>query len=162
MSRSQTVVAGLPSVVAIKSSEGIVIGANPIATYGSTLYNDNMDRYTQVGKNFVFTASGDYSDFVKITEKLNEMWHEDSVFGGVQEVNVEKYANYTQNLCYQRRCKVDPFLIDGAIAGYDADGNHRLYYVDQFGTFFEKDYVCTGIGNYMLPAQIGNIFSFRI
>ena len=147
--------AGLPTVVAIKCKDGVVFGANPVATYGSSLFNDNIERFTQVGKDFVFCASGDNSDFVKISDKLKDMWHEESVFGNVQEVNVEKYANYTQNLCYQKRCKVDPYLIDGAIAGFDAEGRHRLYYVDQFGTFIEKEYVCTGIGNYMLPAQIG-------
>ena len=141
--------------MAIKTKTGFVFAASPIATYGSLLYSEKIDRFTQLGKNFIFSASGDYSDFVKISENLKEMWYKESIYGDVKEVNVEKYANYIQNMCYQRRNKIDPFLIDGAVGGFDAEGNSRLYYVDQFGTFFEKNYVCSGIGNYMLPASIG-------
>jgi 20S proteasome subunit beta 7 len=145
----------MPMSFAIKTNDSIIFGANPIACYGSSLYSDNVDRFTQLGNNFVFSASGDYSDFMKISEELNEMWYKESVYEGVQNVNVEKYANYTQNLCYARRNKVDPFLIDGAIGGFDQNGNNRLYYVDQFGMFLEKNYVCSGVGNYMLPALVG-------
>lgn len=144
--------------LAIKTKDSIIFGANPIACYGSTLYSEDVDRFTQLGSNFIFSASGDYSDFMKISEELKEMWYKESVYGGVENVNVEKYANYTQNLCYSRRNKVDPFLIDGAIAGFDEQGRHRLYCVDQFGLFIENDYVCTGIGKYFLPAMLGTIF----
>ena len=152
---SQSVVAGLPMTFAIKTKTGIIFGANPIAGYGSSVLSEDVDRFTEIGTNLVFSASGDYSDFCKISENLKEMWYKESVFGSVKTPNVEKYANFTQNMCYERRNKVDPFLIDGAVGGFDSEGKNRLYYVDQFGTFFEKNYICTGIGNYMLPAMIG-------
>lgn len=145
----------MPMVVALKTQTGVVMAANPIACYGSTLFNENLERFTSIGSNFVFACSGDYSDFTEVSEKIKEMWYKESVYGGVEDVNVVKYANYIQNLCYHRRNKVDPFLIDGTVAGFDNEGQPRLYYVDQFGTFFEKPYVATGFGNYMVPPVVG-------
>lgn len=145
----------MPCSIALMCKEGIVFGANPITRSGSSLRATNVDRFTQIGKNLILTGSGDFSDFQKITEILDGQWYKESVYGDETEADVVKYAHYLANLCYAKRNKIDPFLVNGALGGFDAEGKPRLYYVDQFGMLFEKDYITTGFGNYMLPALIG-------
>lgn len=149
---------GLPGTVTFKCKDGLIFAANPITRYGSTLKGTNVERFAQYGQNMVFLASGDGSDFQKLNELMNKKWYEDSVYGDLTEPDVEKYAHYLKNECYRKRGKIDPYLIDASLGGFDLDGNARLFYVDQFGTMFEKDYLTTGFANYMLPAFIGKFF----
>ena len=54
----------------MKINGGIIIATNPIARYGTSLKYSDMQRIQNIGQNVSFAASGDYSDFQKITEEL--------------------------------------------------------------------------------------------
>lgn len=57
-------------------------------------------------------------------------------------------VNFLANLCYERRNKVDPYWIEGVVAGYK-DGERYLGYADLYGTYLENDFICTGYARYL-------------
>ena len=152
---SQSIVTGIPTTVAIKYKDGIVLAANPVSRSGSSLKNKDVERFTFIGPNMVFSGSGDQSDFQKLTELLQKQWFKDSVLGTQSSAKIEIYSHYLSQLCYQKRNKIDPYLVSSVLAGYDRDGNARLYSVDQYGALIEKEYFTTGFGGYFLPPLVG-------
>jgi 20S proteasome subunit beta 7 len=52
-------------------------------------------------------------------------------------------------LCYQRRNKVDPFYIEGVVAGVEKDGRRYLGYADLYGTYLETEYVTTSYSRHL-------------
>lgn len=149
------------SSLAIKCKDGIVFAANPIARKYGVLISEEVDRFYQTGNNMVMVGSGDHSDFQKLNEKVQERWYRQSVYSNVEKPDVEYYSHFLANECYRMRNKVDPYLIDAALGGFDSEGNLKLYYIDQFGTVFERNYVSTGFSNYMNQPILGIISFFN-
>lgn len=134
-----------------------MFAANPIARRYGSLIAKNVNRFYETGSNLILTGSGDFSDFQKLRQKMNQRWYKQSVYSGVEEPNVEYYSHFLANECYRMRNKADPYMIDSALGGFDLEGKQRLFCIDQFGTVFEKDYVATGFSNYMNQPLIGKL-----
>ena len=158
--RSQQVHTSAISSLAIKCKDGIIFAANPIARKYGVLISDEVDRFYQTGSNMVLIGSGDQSDFNKLNEKVQERWYRQSVYSNVKTPDVEYYSHFLANECYRMRNKVEPYLIDSALGGFDSEGKHRLYYIDQFGTVLERNYVSTGFSNYMNQPILGTRLFF--
>lgn len=50
-------------IIAFKIKDGVLIAANPIARYGTSLRYTNQERITNVTQNIFFSASGDFTDY---------------------------------------------------------------------------------------------------
>lgn len=52
------------------------------------------------------------------------------------------------HLCYKKRNKVNPYYIEGVVAGFK-DGERYLGYSDLYGTYLEDKYVTTSFSRYL-------------
>ena len=99
-------------------------------------------------------SSGDYSDFQTVSEILREHWYQKAVGDSKRKpVDPEEVAQYLAALCYAKRSKVDPFWIEGVLAGVK-DGKRTLTYVDLFGNKFSDKYIATGFARMIAPPII--------
>lgn len=155
ITHSQQIITGIPATIAIKYKDGILIAANPVSRSGRTLKSRNVNRFSYIGTHMVFSGSGDHSDFQKLSELLDKQWHKDSLFDDLEQPNVEVYSHYLSQLCYQKRNKLDPYMVSSVLAGFDNEGKQRLFSINQYGAKLEEDYFTTGFGSYMLPPVVG-------
>ena len=70
-------------------------------------------------------------------------------------------AQYLAALCYAKRTKVDPFFIEGVMAGVK-NGEKSLTYVDLYGNKFEDNYIATGFARIIAPTIIDSHYNPNI
>ena len=136
-------------MVALKYKDGIVLGYNNTLTeYGMHLF-DKVQRHFVYDTKIVFSASGEFSDFQALSLKLDELDRTGRVNGDKHTYSPENVAQYIASLCYHRRCKGDPYYIEGVVAGLDKKDKRYLGYVDLYGTYIEQDYITTGFSRHL-------------
>ena len=57
------------------------------------------------------------------------------------------------NVLYKQRSKVDPYYIEGILAGVK-NGKSYLCLTDLYGNYLESDYVTTGFARYLCPVLL--------
>ena len=101
-----------------------------------------------INQNTVFAASGEYSDYQYICSLLDDLHRQEYIYDDNHEYGPQSYGKYVANLCYKRRGKGDPYLIEGIMAGYKG-GERYLGYIDFYGTYLENNFVLTGFARHL-------------
>ena len=61
------------SVIAIKYKDGVILGADTLASYGSMARFRDIERLSAAGKYTLVGGSGEYSDYQHIMKMLDEL-----------------------------------------------------------------------------------------
>merc|ERR1712038_882845 len=142
------------SVVGIKYSNGVMLAADTLCSYGSMAKYKNAERLISVNSKTLIGGGGEYSDFQAVTELLKrnaledlctaDSLYEDEMDG---EEDAREIWNYLRAVMYNRRNKMNPLWNDLVIAGFGDEPFLGL--VDKIGTTYEDNYIATGFGSYL-------------
>jgi len=134
------------SVVALKYKDGIMMAADTMVAYGSSLRFRDCERITSVADNTLVGCMGEYSDFQAMKKNLDEL--EYGELNSDTTLAPSEIASYLGRVMYNKRSKVDPWWNQLCIGGVK-DGKTNLTYVDLQGTAYEEDYMATGFGMHL-------------
>ncbi|ROT37281.1 proteasome component PRE4 [Sodiomyces alkalinus F11] len=156
------------SVVAIKFSEGVVIAADNLASYGSLARFTDVKRLRTFADSTVIGFGGDVSDMQYLDRHLTSLAIDesysapslDSDAGGPPKarLNAANLHKYLAKLLYARRSKFDPLWNHLLVAGLDDDDKPFLAAADLLGTTFSAPSLATGFGS-MLAQPIMRRFA---
>ncbi|KAJ2453534.1 Proteasome subunit beta type-7 [Coemansia sp. RSA 2336] len=135
------------SVVAFKYKDGIMMGADCLASYGSMARFRNENRFMQVGNTLV-GASGDISDFQYMKHKLEDLLTSEYDMDDEQNLGTKSVYKYMSNVMYGRRNQFDPLWNAYVVGGID-NGEAFLGYANLFGTTYQSDCIATGFGAHL-------------
>ena len=146
------------SVLGVVYDGGVLLAADTLLSYGSMAKTQNAERLRIIpGTRTVLGASGEYSDFQKICELLEQKALEetttslmDSLYADhTQAVTAASTWNYLRMVMYSKRSKMNPYWNDLVVAGTDEAGKPFLGWVDKIGTTVTDNFVATGYGGYL-------------
>eukprot|EP00244_Chara_vulgaris_P000145 TRINITY_DN10201_c1_g1_i1.p1 TRINITY_DN10201_c1_g1~~TRINITY_DN10201_c1_g1_i1.p1 ORF type:complete len:275 (-),score=35.38 TRINITY_DN10201_c1_g1_i1:27-851(-) len=136
------------SVLGIKYKDGVLLAADTLGSYGSTLRFKSVDRLRKVGKSTVVGASGEISDFMYIMSLLDELTTIDYCWGDGKELSPKEVHSYLNRVMYNRRNKFDPLWNAIVVAGVH-DEEPYLGVVNLIGVHYEDSHLATGFGNHL-------------
>jgi len=146
------------SVLGIVYDGGVMLAADTLLSYGSMAKAQNAERLRAIeGTATVVGASGEYSDFQKIIQILEQKALEetttslmDSLYADTsQAMTAANTWNYLRMVMYSRRNKMNPLFNDIVVAGADLQGKPFLGMVDKIGTTVKDNFIATGFGSYL-------------
>lgn len=147
----QPIVTGT-SVLAMKYKNGVVIAADNLASYGSLLRFNGVERLISVGKNTVVGISGDMSDMQHIEKLLDELEVDnnyDNSYAEDQEQLKPSYVfKYLAAVMYNRRSKMNPLWNSIIVAGIE-DEKPFMRYVNLLGVTYSSPSLASGFGAHM-------------
>lgn len=148
------------SVLGVVYDGGVMLAADTLLSYGSMAKVQTAQRLQAVeGTSTVIGGSGEYSDFMKIVDTLQEEALQEQTTVGLMDslysdrsstaMTAAKTWNYLRMIMYSRRNKFDPYWNDLLVAGMDEQGQPFLGSVDKIGTTVKDNFLATGFGGYM-------------
>ena len=146
------------SVLGLVYEGGVMLAADTLLSYGSMAKQQNIPRLKAIeGTATVIGASGEYSDFQKIIQILEQKALEETTTTLVDSLYADKSQamtavntwNYLRMLMYSRRNKMNPLWNDLIVAGSDREGKPFLGWVDKIGTTVKDNFLATGFGAYL-------------
>lgn len=138
------------SVIAIKYKDGVVMAADTLGSYGSLARFTDNRRILSIHEKTLLGASGDFSDFQYLTDKLDEMEVNDFNMNDGCELTSPEVYHYLQTMLYHRRNKFDPLWNTMVVAGIAPDTNKPfLGQVSMIGLGFQDEYIATGFGHHL-------------
>lgn len=143
------------SVVAIKYNNGVVMAADNLASYGSLLRFQGIERLHKVGKTTMVGISGDVSDMQYLLEILDELtiehnYDNDEYSDNVDELQPDYIFTYLANLMYHRRTKMNPLWNALIVSGVNSKtGEPFLQYVNLLGVKYSSASIATGFGAHL-------------
>ncbi|KAM0283619.1 hypothetical protein ACHAQH_002397 [Verticillium albo-atrum] len=160
---SQSPIVTGTSVIAIKYSEGVVIAADNLASYGSLARFTDVKRLRTFAESTVIGFGGDVSDMQYLDRHLTSLAIDesygspaitasaDTLDGGADQarprLNAANLHKYLAKLFYARRTKFDPLWNHVLVAGLDDDEKPFLAAADLLGTTFSAPSLATGFGS---------------
>jgi 20S proteasome subunit beta 7 len=142
-------------VLGIKYKGGVMLAADTLCSYGTMAKYKDARRLVTVNPKTLIGGGGEYSDFQAVTELLKRNALEDKCTSSslYDEDNSEECArevwNYLRAVMYNRRNKMNPLWNDLVVAGFSAQGEPFLGFVDKIGTTYEDSFIATGFGSYL-------------
>ena len=133
------------SVLALKFAGGVMLAADTLGSYGSLARYTELRRLRAVGPHCVVGAGGEYSDFQKIVDMLDELTTHEAELDDGQRMGAPELHAYLTRVMYARRNKGNPLWNALLVAGF-RDGAATLGYLDHLGTAFSDDFSATGFG----------------
>jgi len=133
------------SIIGLKYNGGVLIAGDRMCAYGGTLKFPGVKRLHQVGDNTVVGCSGELSDFMFLSDLLDETDEEDWIEQDGSRRGPKEIASFLGRVLYNRRSKNNP-LWNQLVIGGVKDSEPHLAYVDLQGTCFEEDFLATGFG----------------
>ncbi|GAQ90311.1 20S proteasome regulatory subunit beta protein [Klebsormidium nitens] len=136
------------SVLGIKYKDGVLIAADTLASYGSTIRYKSIERLHKVNDHTLLGASGEISDYQYISNLLEELATDDFNHDDGLQLNPKEIYAYLTRVLYNRRNKFDP-LWNSLVIGGVKNGKSFLGVVGMIGAAYEDDHVATGFGNHL-------------
>lgn len=125
------------------------MATHPSLRRGSSLKNNLVERFSNFCPNMLFSASGDYSDYQQLSELLTKEWERQHLYGEMGEANVKEFGSYLANLCYEKRNKIDPYIVESLIGGIQNNESY-LACCDLYGNYYESDFIASSFARYMV------------
>mmetsp|Transcript_9069 Transcript_9069/g.20092 ORF Transcript_9069/g.20092 Transcript_9069/m.20092 type:complete len:268 (-) Transcript_9069:1035-1838(-) len=146
--RTQSPIVTGTGVLGIKFNGGVMLASDTLGSYGSLARFRDVERIKQFGDYTLIGASGDLSDFQKITSQMAELNTMDAANDDGCSLTPRDMHQYLGRVMYNRRNKFDPYWNELVVAGY-RDGQPFLGAIDLIGTMYEDDAVATSFGSYI-------------
>lgn len=142
------------SIIGIKYDSGILLASDRSISQGSCFKFSNVSHFHQLSPRIIIGCSGEYADFQELADALDAVVSEFRCRHFGEELSPREVANYVKRLMYQRRSKMNPFMLRCVLAGVAGDGSLFLCETDTHGTQWEDSAVTTGIAAYIKGRQL--------
>lgn len=136
------------SVLGIKFSDGIVLAADTLGSYGSLARYRSLSRILKVNDTTVMGTSGDYADFQFMKSVIEQKVIDAQCFEDGFSYSPRSIHSWLTRVMYNRRTRLNP-LWNTVIVGGMQDGQPFLGYVDKLGMAYEAASVASGYGAYI-------------
>jgi len=136
------------SVLAIKCSDGVVMAADTLGSYGSMARFRDQRRLKAVGEHTLVGGSGDIADFNHIEHMLDDYVVDNANWNDGHKILPRSVHTYMTRVLYNRRTKMNP-LWNTLVVGGLVDGENYLGYVDKLGVAYTDPCIATGYGSYI-------------
>lgn len=136
------------SVVGIKFSDGIVIAADTLGSYGSLAKYRPLSRILKVNDTTVMGTSGDYADLQFMKSVIEQKVIDEECLADGFTYSPKSIYSWLTRVMYNRRTKMNP-LWNTVIVGGMQDDEPFLGYVDKLGVAYEAPSVASGYGAYI-------------
>ncbi|EME29591.1 20S proteasome subunit beta 7 [Galdieria sulphuraria] len=133
------------SVIGIKCSDGVVIAADTLASYGSLARFQNFSRLLKVTDSCLLGGGGEISDFQEIQRLLENLTTQDFCFNDEHKKSPRSLHQYLGRVLYAQRSRLNPFWNSLIVGGY-VQSQSFLGMVDLYGTTFESEVLASGFG----------------
>eukprot|EP00871_Galdieria_phlegrea_P005733 jgi/Galph1/647/GphlegSOOS_G5332.1 len=133
------------SVIGVKCSDGTVIAADTLASYGSLARFQNFSRLSQVTDNCLIGGGGEISDFQEIQRLLENLTTKDFCFNDSHKYGPRSLHQYLGRVLYAQRSRLNPLWNSILVGGFE-EGESFLGMVDLYGTAIESEVLATGFG----------------
>ncbi|KAF5274807.1 hypothetical protein FQR65_LT00390 [Abscondita terminalis] len=145
---SQNPVTTATSVIAFTFNNGVIIGGDLLASYGSLARYRNCPRIIKVNDNIIMGAGGDYADFQYVKDLVDQKIIEEDCLDDGFKLKPKSLYCWLTRIMYNRRSKFDPFWNNFVVGGIQ-EGIPFLGTVDKLGTAYEDNAICTGYGGHL-------------
>lgn len=145
------------SIIAAKYNDGIILASDRVVSYGSCFKFSDISHFVQLTPNVVIGCTGELADFQELVDILRSVLVEEECKNNGKPLEPCEISNYIKRLMYQRRSKMNPFVMKCILAGVDDNNNKLLTCTDLYGIQWADDTVATGYGAYMQGLQIPNV-----
>jgi len=136
------------SVLGIKFSDGVVIAADTLGSYGSLARYRSLSRILKVNDTTVMGTSGDYADFQYMKSVIEQKVIDEECLADGFSYSPKSIHSWLTRVMYNRRTKINP-LWNTMIVGGMQEGKPFLGYVDKLGMAYEAPSVASGYGAYI-------------
>ena len=128
--------------MAIKCSDGVVLGNDTRTSWGYTVSNKNVKKIFPLtaDKRIAMSCSGLVGDFQALSRIMQAQTNIYELREG-HKIPVVAMAKMVSNFLYQR--KMAPLFANVEVAGIDEDGP-RVYTMDAIGSLMEDEYGVSG------------------
>lgn len=131
------------TVVAVKYSGGVVLGAEKRVTLGMRLMSRSGKKIYQISENLYIGVAGLIADMQAISRNLKaelKLYELESK----RPPTVKVAAKLLSNMLYSH--KIYPYFASVIVVGVDESGPH-IYVLDPLGSVIEDNYVALGSGS---------------
>eukprot|EP00127_Corallochytrium_limacisporum_P002197 Clim_evm91s108 gene=Clim_evmTU91s108 len=136
------------SVLGLRCSDGVIIAADTLGSYGSMARFMNVSRLHQAGSHACLGASGDYADFQQLKDIIDDMVIADKSRDDGHVLKPRSIFAYLGRLMYSKRSRFEP-LWNALVFGGFQDGKPFLGFEDKIGVCYEDQVISTGFGQYL-------------
>lgn len=145
------------SVVGVKFDKGVIIVSdNKISCHGYKKY-DNISRISRINTNTIIGSSGEYSDFQELNRILIEKAEFDELYNGYDSfLGPKELSSYLSYICYEKRCKMNPYWNTTIVGGIDWEGKPFMNSVDLYGTKYSNTFLVSGFATYFAGPLLEN------
>jgi 20S proteasome alpha/beta subunit len=142
------------AIMAVRYDGGILLSSDLSCSYGSGLHYTGVSHFRQLSPTVLLGGSGELADFQAIVRVISGRIEREATLtdGGV--LSPAEVHNYIKRLQYNRRTKVNPWLITVVVAGFAADGSPYLGVTDPWGTSWEDGVITTGVAGRIKGVQL--------
>uniref|UniRef100_A0A1L8DSY5 Proteasome subunit beta n=2 Tax=Nyssomyia neivai TaxID=330878 RepID=A0A1L8DSY5_9DIPT len=144
---SQPITTGT-SVVGLKFTDGVVIAADTLVSYGSLARYTSMDRVFKVNDYTIIGAGGDFADFQFLKQHIDQKIVDDIAFGDNYHMKPKSLYNWLMRVLYNKRSRFDPLWLDIIVGGMQ-DGEPFLGHINLRGRAYENNAIATGYGQHL-------------
>jgi len=106
------------SVLALKYAGGVMLAADTLGSYGSLARYTELRRLRAVGPYALLGAGGEYSDFQKILDMLDDATTSEAELDDGCRMGAPELHAYLTRVFYARRNKGNPFYNTLLVAGF--------------------------------------------
>jgi len=146
---SQTPITTTTSVVAIACSDGVVMAADTLGSYGSFARFRNCPRLLKVNDRTLIGCTGDYADYQYLKGLIEQRAIDDDCKDDGFIMSGRSLHCWLTRVLYNKRSEFDPLWTTFVVAGIEEDGKPFLGFVDKLGTAYKDPIICTGYGGHI-------------
>ncbi|TPP56833.1 Proteasome subunit beta type [Fasciola gigantica] len=121
------------SVLGIKFSDGVIIAADMLVSYGSLARYLDVERISMVNDNTVMACSGDIADYQLLKRRVEEQTHTDSLLSDGFTLSPRALHSWITRVLYNRRSRMNPLWNTYIVGGLESYGKPFLGYCDLLG-----------------------------
>jgi len=136
------------SVLGLKFSDGIVIAADTLGSYGSLARYRSLSRILKVNDTTVMGTGGDYADLQYMKSIIEQKVIDEECLADGFSYSPKSIYSWLTRIMYSRRTRLNP-LWNTVIVGGMQDGEPFLGYVDKLGVAYQAPSVASGYGAYI-------------
>ncbi len=132
------------TTIAVKCTDGIVLGTESQATMGYTVASDTAPKIHQLTDSIAVTISGSVADCQQIINSVRAISRLEALEKG-RDLSVKAVSRLTSSILFRNR--MFPLISMLIIAGVDDAGAH-IYTLDPLGSMLQEDkFTSTGSGS---------------
>jgi len=132
------------TTVAIKTSEGIILGTESQATMGYLVASDTAPKIAKVTDHVAMTISGSVADCQQVVNSVRAIAKLEALDKG-RELSVKAISRLTSSILFRNR--IYPLISMLIVGGVDEEGFH-IYMLDPLGSMLEEErFTSTGSGS---------------